>query len=686
MSWTIKLWELPKQPIIFWAAAASGIATIALAVQPAAIRESTGAMGQGLASPQTVLQLHAIADVVVSPDGKWVAYRVDLPREGGGSREAASGTLWLVPAAGGEPSRIKEAGHDARQPRWSPDGSKLSWIAQPDLEASAQIYVRAASGGEPSQVTNSAGAVLQFQWSPDSSRIAFTAWDAKTPERLRAEQEGKDWRVSGAEPLQSRLYVVSSSGGAARLLSQAQLSVHDFDWSPDGRRFLLAAAPSPSEDDRQLNTQVYLLDVAGGEPRLIVAHRGRLTFVRWSADGKFVAWLSSISVEDPWAGSLFTMPADGSGTPRNLMPGYDGTATWLGPAPGRPRALTLLLEEHLRTAIRVIDLDTGRMELVAAPVEGIFAGSPSYSRDGRTYAAAVSAPSHPAEAFVGRTERRGAPRRLTKSNPSLAGMVLGRQEVTRWKSKDGLEMEGLLIEPVGYVPGRRYPIVLHIHGGSESVVLNGWQAGALNLGQSLAARGYAVLYPNYRGSRGRGTDFVRGNRHDLMGREWEDIESALDHAIALGIADRQRAGIYGFSWGGYAAGWGATYASHRFEAAVAGAGIYDWISEAGSNATRLHEQLAHWGSPLYEDFLAYLDRSPIYHVRKARTPTLLLHGELDESCPLTQAVEMHTALKWEGVPVELVIFPREGHGMREPAHQREFLGRALGWFDRYLKR
>jgi dipeptidyl aminopeptidase/acylaminoacyl peptidase len=662
----------------------SAAALVAASLLAPRVVPAPAAATDRLLTQETILQLRSVGDVALSPDGKAVAYRIDLPRAGAGPREGARGTLWVVPAAGGEPARVADTGYNAQQPRWSPDGSRLSWIAQPDPDSPAQVYVADRSGGSPSKVTDSPGAVAAFEWSPRGDRIAYTAWDTKSAEQRAAEEAGRDWVVVDASPLHSRLYTVPTGGGSSTLVSRAELTVYDFDWSPDGSRFVFAAAATPSVDDREIAVQAYMVDAAGGEPRRIVEHRGRLTQVKWSGDGASIAWLASISLEDPYAGSLFVMPADGSAKPRNLMPGYDGTATWLGSAPGRPRSVVLLIEEHMRTALRFVDLDSGRMEAVAAPTDVIVSTQASFSRDGRAFAVAANSASHPNEVFVGRAGKGAGLRRLTRTNASLSGLTLAQQEVTRWKSKDGTEIEGLLVKPVGYVPGRRYPVVLHIHGGSEGIIVDGWQAGYHTFGQSLAAGGYVVLYPNYRGSRGRGTNFVRGNRHDLMGREWEDIESALDHAIALGIADGDRAGIYGFSWGGYATGWGATFASHRFKAAVGGAGIYNWISEAGSNDTRLHEQLTHWDSPLYEDFLLYLDRSPIYHVRRAQTPMLLLHGERDESCPIGQAIEMHTALKWKGVPVELVIYPREGHGMAEPAHQADFQARALGWFDRYL--
>ena len=638
-----------------------------------------------LLEPQAVLTQKSVGNVALSPDGQWVAYRVSRPSEASEPRGAAVGEIWVLSSTGGTPTRIEDGGFSAGQPGWSPDGATLAWIARSQPGATAQIYVKPRAGGAAKQLTRADGDVVAFEWSHDGRRIGFVAWDAKSPQRVRDEAAGRDWVVMDEVLQHKRLHAVAVDSGASALITRMDMTVDQFDWSPDDSQFVLTAANSPSDDDHELALKIYTVPSSGGTARKVLDQHGRIAHPHWSPDGRSIAWLGSIAVNDPWAGSLFVMPATG-GAPRNLMSGYDGTTIWLGRVPGRPRSLGVLLEEHLGNALRAIDLDTGRIEPLLVP-SVILSGPPSFSRDGRTVAFAAHSPSHPTEAFVGRlgSGKTGEAKRITVSNPGLQALTLATQEVTRWKSKDGTEIEGLLLKPVGYQAGRRYPIVLHVHGGSEGISPNGWQADYHNFGQLLAARGYAVLYPNYRGSRGRGTNFVRGNRHDLMGREWEDIETALDHAIAMGIADGERAGIYGFSWGGYAAGWGATFASHRFKAAVGGAGIYNWISEAGTNDTRMHEQLAHWDSPLYDDFLLYLDRSPIYHIAKARTPLLLLHGEMDPSCPIGQAIEMHTALKWKGTPVELVAYPREGHGMSEPAHQEDFLMRGLGWLDRYLK-
>lgn len=633
-------------------------------------------------TPELVLSLRSIAEVTMSPDGREVLFRRDRARTSHEPFGADVGELWRVSSRGGESRQILDAGFDARTPRWSPNGQYAAWLARTDVSAQPQIHVAVMDGSPPTIVTHEPGGVQALEWSPDGKQIAYTAWDAFTDTERADIEQGRDWVVVGAKPKQLRLYVTSPQGGSASLVTQAELTVHHFAWSPNGTQFVIGAAPSPTEDDRALRVRPFTVSATGGKPRQIADVIGQVSDPCWSSDGKWIAWLGSIELADPFAGNVFVIPSVG-GVPRVLTAELAGTATTLQPIPGRPAEFAFRSEEKQSTVLRAVNAIDGRQRVLLAPSQ-ILLGAASFDRAGRTFAVAANAPEHPNEVFVGDIAQADKLRRLTSSNPQLSDVRLAPQEVLRWKSRDGMDVEGVLIRPANAVPGERLPIVIHVHGGSEGIVLNGWQASYNNFGQLLAARGYAVLYPNYRGSRGRGVAYVMGNRRDIMGREWEDTESGLNHVIAIGVADGARAGIYGFSWGGYAAGWGATYASHRFRAAVGGAGIYNWISEAGSNETRIHEQLAHWDEPLYENFLGYLQRSPIYHIQRARTPTLLLHGERDQSCPVGQAIEFHTALKWRGVPVELVIYPREGHGMDEAAHRLDFLIRGLAWFDRYL--
>lgn len=654
------------------------LSVIALLTTAAAAGEAPGL------SPELTIALQTVEEVTLSPDGEHVVYRADDWVDADGAPRRRRGRLWHLPVKGGEPEPLDSHSFDARSPQWSPDGKRIAWIAKRRSESPPQLFVVQPDGGEAEQLTDAPTGVLMFRWSPDAMDIGYTSTGPASDAQRRDALAGKDWRIAGRSEKQRRLHVVNIRTGRSAPVTTRLVTVHDFAWSPNGESFVIAAAPGPGDDDRALRTRPFLVPANGGEPTLLAATEGKLTHPAWSVDGHWIAWLGSTSITDPVAGSVFAVRADAPGEARNLTGSFAGTAVWLAPLPGKAAAFAFVAEEGQATVLRAADAYSGAITTISAPTE-IFSGGASFSVDGGRFAIVANSPEHPDELFVNAADGAADIRRLTRTNPELEGISLGAQEILRWRSKDGTEIEGVLVKPPGFRGDMQYPVVLHIHGGSESVVSNGWQAGFRNFGQVLAGRGFIVLYPNYRGSRGRGVEFVRGNRRDMMGRSWEDIESGLDALLEAGIADRERVGIYGFSWGGYAAGWGATYASRRFRAAVAGAGIYNWISEAGSNSTRMHEQLAHWDAPLYENFGLYLERSPIFWVHRASTPILLLHGEEDGSCPVGQAIEFRTALEWKGVPNELVIYPREGHGMVEFEHQLDFLSRGVGWFDRFLQ-
>lgn len=658
------------------------LAVLAVGAAMTALCPTTAAIAQPrVLTPDIAIDLRPVTDARLSPDGRQVVYRITRNRTGAEPRGGPVGELWMTASTGGATVRIANAGFDEENPRWSPNGRSLAWIARRTPGGPAQVFVRPLDETSTTVLTDAPGGVAAFEWAPDGRRIAFTAVDPLTVQERDAKDAGRDWYAFDADHKQIRLYTIETESRETTVVTRAELTVWAFAWAPDGSQFAIAATTTPLRDEQVLRTRPYVVSAAGGEPRLLLATNGPLSSPCWSADGQWLAWLGTIDDTESSGGSVFAMRADGSASPRNLTAGFEGTARWMTPLPGTNR-LAFVAVERQSTSLRTIDPATGQM--IVLNDSAIFMGLPSFDKAGSTYAVPVAAPTHPNEVYVGTI---AAPRlsRITTTNPALDGLTLGTQETVRWRSHDGLEIEGILIKPVGFRSGVRYPVVVHVHGGPEGAETNGWFATYRSWGQLLAARGFVVVYPNYRGSFGRGVDFGRASRRDLMGKEWDDIETALDHVVALGIGDPHRAGIYGFSWGGYAAGWGATWASHRFKAAVGGAGIYNWTSEAGTIDTRLHEQIVHWGLPLYEHGSYYLERSPIAHIRRANTPMLLMVGKLDPSAPLGQSVEMFTALKWKGVPVELVVFPREGHGMRERPHQAEFLRRGLAWFDRYLQ-
>jgi dipeptidyl aminopeptidase/acylaminoacyl peptidase len=468
-------------------------------------------------------------------------------------------------------------------------------------------------------------------------------------------------------------------------ITHPDLTVLDYDWSPESQQLVIGAARTPTVDDSFMGVQLYVVPAAGGTPEPFVKTTGKLQSPRWSPDGRTIAWLGATSVDDPFAGTVFTAPVRGraAGAPdrANLTPDHDGTVVGLAWQPGANETLAVLAAE--RQDVRYYLMSAASRARKAVTAAGLVpVSAPSFSADGRKVAFVAHSPAFPIEVFAGDAS---APRRVTTLNPQLAGVQLGAQEVISWKAKDGWTIEGVLVKPVGFRAGQRYPLVLQPHGGPEAADPNGWNGSYSRWGQMLAGAGYLTLYPNYRGSIGRGVAFAKADHRDLMGKEFQDMLDGIDHLVAQGLADPNRVGIGGGSYGGYTSAWATTYGSDRFKAAIPWMGISNWISMTGTSDIFLENSTVHWNLVMYENYEKYWERSPLRHIDKAKTPTLIIHGAADPRVPPGQSLELYTALKWKGVPVEYVTYPREGHGVGERAHQEDFMKRVLAFFERYLK-
>jgi dipeptidyl aminopeptidase/acylaminoacyl peptidase len=302
----------------------------------------------------------------------------------------------------------------------------------------------------------------------------------------------------------------------------------------------------------------------------------------------------------------------------------------------------------------------------------------------RTMAFVAETAQHPGELFLvqGPGER---PRRVTDSNPWLSEIRLARQEVVRFKARDGLALEGILIRPLDARQGQRVPLILTVHGGPESHDRNGWKTSYANAGQLAAGRGFAVFYPNYRGSTGRGVAFSKLGQNDAAGKEFDDLVDAVDHLVGIGLVDRAKVGITGGSYGGYASAWGATYHTDRFAAAVMFVGISDKISKVGTTDIANEEYLVHARKRPWEAWQFFLERSPIYHASKSKTPILILHGKADPRVNPTQSLELYRHLKLHGKTVRLVWYPGEQHGNRRAASRLDYNLRLMQWMEHYLQ-
>ena len=627
-----------------------------------------------------VVDAVAVGNVTLSPDGVSVVFTRSRWRAEGAGPGPGHTDLWRVPATGGEPQRLTYADARDSKPSFSPDGSTIAFLSKRGEEAKgARVYLLRTAGGEARPLSEGRLDVTDLAWSPDGRTIAFVAKEPKNAEREEAEKAGRDEIVVDQNLRPRRLWIADvASGETTRLASAGDDSVWAFDWSPDGSALVAAVTEHNRTDDSYMFKRIRVLPLEG-EGRDLAPIVGKVGEVAWSSDGKTVAWLGGVDGSDPYQGSLFVVPARG-GTPRNLTGVREETVRSLKWLPDGGIALASIT--GTRTGIWRVDPSTGEREEVVPPGVAAFT-EVSWARDGSTYAFAGSTSALPPDVWAGVPG--GTAGRITQSNPRLDGSPRGAQETVRYAASDGLEIEGVVIRPAGFEGGTRYPLVVIVHGGPESQFLDAWNNSYSRPGHALAERGFVVFFPNYRGSTGRGVAYSKADHHDLGGREFADVLDGIDHLAARGWIDPERVGMMGGSYGGYFTALAVTRYSDRFAAGVELFGITSWESYLGQSDIPVENAMVHWDLWCYEHAQLCREASPIGHVDKADTPTLILQGAKDLRVPKAQSDELYAALRWKKVPVEYVVYPREAHGFRERWHQVDALTRILGWMERYLE-
>ena len=640
----------------------------------------TAALAAGL-TPYQVAGLRSVVEVAASPDGTRVAFVRSVPRP---LFDEHDGPAWLelrVFDVADRRERAFVSGEvSVSKLRWLPDGKALSFVAKRDGDDEAALYRIPLDGGEARRVLGMDDPILEYDWSPDGARVAVIAVEPKDEALDKLRKQGFDPTIYEEDWRHRRVWIATPDDEAAEPRKLAlDGSAWDVRWSPDGARLAVAVAPTPLVDDEYMRQQVKVVSVETGAIEATVDHAGKLGAVRWSPSGAYLALIAGVDVHDPSPGSLFVVPRTG-GKPAPLTDGFAGAADrveWR-----TDDELIVLASEGVRTEAYRVDRATGARTPLGW--SGGLAVFTELDLAGTAAVAIGEGPTHPPEVFAG-TLGGGPLTRMTDSNPALAGVELAPQEVVRWKARDGLELEGLLIRPLARRGDERVPLIVVVHGGPEAHYRNEWLTGYSSPGQVLAARGFAVFYPNYRGSTGRGVAFSKLSQADAAGAEFDDVVDGIDHLIGTGLVDARRVGVTGGSYGGYATAWLTTRYSDRFAAGVMFVGISNLTSKSGTTDIPEEEFLVHARARPWDDWRKALERSPIYWAGQGRTPLLILHGEKDPRVSVTQSRELYRALKTHGhVPVRLVLYPNEPHGNRNGAARYDYQLRLLRWMDHYV--
>jgi dipeptidyl aminopeptidase/acylaminoacyl peptidase len=632
-------------------------------------------------TPELMMKVRPVGPVRVSPDGRRVAYAVTDAVMAADKSEYVT-QIYAANADGSSPVQLTFGDKSSTNPQWSPDGSALAFTST-RKDNKSNLYVLRMAGGEAEPLTDVKSGVTNFDWSPDGKWIAFTMPDAKSEDEEKLTKGKDDWRWVDENLKMARLYVVAVQKDASgkrepRKLTAGDYHVGGFDWSPDGSRIVFTHTRTPKVNDWP-SADVSVLEVSGGQLTPLAATPAAELSPVYSPDGKHIALV--VSDNPPrWAqsGTINVVPA-GGGAPRALAASHDGQPTIAGWSADAKR---IYFTEARGTGTRIYALDVASNKIVDVnTTEEVLTGV-SLNRSGRLLGFTAQASDRAPEAFVSPVDNY-APVQVSRANADIPRLPLGKTEVVRWKSADGKDVEGLLTYPVNYRPGTRVPLILNVHGGPAGVFQQSFIAsrGAYPVA-AFAAKGYAVLRPNPRGSSGYGTEFRRANLKDWGGGDYQDLMTGVDRVIEMGVADPERLGVMGWSYGGYMTSWIITQ-TKRFKAASAGAPVTNLMSFTGTADIPSFIPDYFGGQP-WEIIDIYRKHSPMFNVKGVVTPTLIQHGEADDRVPVSQGYELYNALRVQGVPARMLVMPRQPHGPNEPKMILKVMQTNLEWFDRHL--
>ena len=649
---------------------------------------------------ETLGKTRTPSSAAISPDGTTVAWAV---RDKGGSQ------IHLTNVANPDPATEKIVGTGSgadgcgsSEPKWSPDGQWLAFVSDCTAKGDKQdqVFVWSKKTGESKQLTQLVGGMDSLAWSPDGKTIGFLFVENAT-RSAGALAAMKPWSgVVGEDGVEvQRIGVVEVASGAFSQVTPARLHVYEFGWSPDSKHLVFVGANPPGENNwwvAQLYTEelVGRADLPGPDrpsqailasqpasildPKTIPGslHGLQIAVPRWSPDGTRIAFIGGLmSDQGSTGGDVYLIPATG-GEPRDVTPGRDASVAFIGWV--SPEVLGIAEHVGGSSHLTALNISSGKdvSQINATFPESIGAGnlvmSISASHE-HTIAIIRSSFELAPEVWAGPVNHL---RQMSHLNDGMKP-AWGKTEDIEW-TNDGFKVQGWLLYPTNYDPGKKYPLIVSVHGGPSSAVTPRWPGVGYG-GVPFSALGYFVFMPNPRGSYGQGEKFTQANVKDFGYGDLRDILAGMDVLEKRFPIDKDREGLTGWSYGGFMTMFGVTQTT-RFRAAVAGAGISDWQSYYGENSID-QWMVPFFGKTVYDDAAVYAKSSAIEYIKKVKTPTLVVVGDRDGECPAPQSFEFWHALRAEGVKTQLVVYPDEGHAFHNPAHRQDVLERALNWFE-----
>jgi dipeptidyl aminopeptidase/acylaminoacyl peptidase len=550
----------------------------------------------------------------------------------------------------------------------------LAFLSDREKDGERQVWMIRADGGEAWAVTSHKGGVSGFRFSPDGKQLVLTATDQPSKDEEERKKLKDDTILIDRDLKMAHLWLWNIEKKEEKRITEGDFTVSDPQWSPDGTRISYTTRPTQKADDGNLS-DVWVLSIASGVKKKIEDTPASSDSARWSPDGKWLAYTGSPDVNDGVSTNYLYLVAAAGGTPKQLTAKFDlnvGTPVW------SRDGKSILFSANVLEANEVFSAEVATGTVTQVSQTGASINVAEISRDGSTIVGTKSLPNGPAEIYKA-SLKSVQPVTLTSHNRWLADYAVADTEVVKWKSKDGMDVEGLLTKPVGYTNGSKVPLLLNPHGGPTGSSVNSFNGTV----QVLAANGFAVLQPNFRGSTGKGLAFAQANKNTWGKGDYDDCMTGVDAMIARGVADPDRLGAFGWSYGGYMTFWILTQ-TDRFKAVSPGAGLTNIYSMYSQNDIQRYLRWFYSDKAPWDATELYWDRSPMKYVNNVKTPTMIMHGQVDTRVPIAQAQEFYMALKEKKVPVEFVVYPRENHGFTEPRHQMDRVQRYVRFFGKYL--
>jgi dipeptidyl aminopeptidase/acylaminoacyl peptidase len=625
---------------------------------------------------------HTFEQAAISPDGKKIAWVETLVGKDG-SPDGNTAIYVADRDSSAAPKRVAAAAQNVARAEgsldWSPDSQQIAFLSDAVKPGQLQLYVVGVSGGPAKKLTSTKGLLATPSWSPDGKTIAVLYTENATRAAGPLVAETPETGEIQDAFFEQRLALVDLATSEFRQISPADMYVYEYDWSPDSTRFAAIAAHGNGDDNWYI-ANLYTLDTGPlGLMKSIYKPPLQIANPAWSPDGKKIGFIAGLMSDEPSVGGdIYTIAATG-GEATNVTPNMKATANWLAWTPEGKIVFGETVEGDAAAA--TVDPASGRIDPLWRGQEQVSAGlwgtNLSVARDGKNSAIIRSSLADPPEIWAGPI---GYWRQVTHRNAAVKP-AWGEAKSLHWKN-DGYDVQGWLIYPRNFDPSKKYPMIVEVHGGPGAAVQSSWP-NSWDFAIALAGSGYFVFQPNPRGSFGQGEAFTRANVRDFGYGDFRDVLAGVDEALRVAPIDPNRLGLTGWSYGGFMTMWGVTQ-TNRFKAAMAGAGIANYLSYYGENKID-QWMIPFFGKSVYDDPEVYAKSSPITFIKNLKTPTLVIVGDSDGECPTPQSYEFWHALKTLGVETKLVVYEHEGHRIVNPAHQRDRIRRTVAWFDAHLR-